>query len=373
VLRLTAPALKALPGTPVQLPWPGQGQAWLEVDGVGSPGGSGGTTPVPIGSVAKVMTAYLVLTDHPLAGAEAGPTLTLTDDDVTDYHRRQATQQSQVPVEAGEQLTERDALEALLVPSANNIAAVLARWDAGSQDAFVAKMNATAASLHLTGTHYTDPSGFEPATVSTAADQVILARQAMRLPAFAAIVAMETATIPVAGTVHNHNPLLGSHGVIGVKTGSTTEAGGNIVFAARATVAGTTLTVYGAVLAQPGNGTDEQLANTADAITPLLDAVPQLVRAVTVLPANTPLGTLRTAWHQAITVTTAAAVQQLGWPGLPVTATVSPAHPGPTVHKGQTAATLTVTTGTATPVTVPARTTTATTPPSTWWRLTRHP
>ena len=55
--------------------------------------------------------------------------------------------ESVVPIAAGEQLTERQALQALLLPSANNIAAVLARWDAGSTDGFVARMNATARSL----------------------------------------------------------------------------------------------------------------------------------------------------------------------------------------------------------------------------------
>ncbi len=372
VLRLGVPAVTTLPGTPVSLPWPDQGQAYLDVDGIGSPGSSGGSKAVPIGSVAKVMTAYLVLTHHPLTADQDGPTITITDADVADYHSRMATQQSQVAVASGEQLTERDALEALLLPSANNIAAVLARWDAGSQDAFITAMNATATTLHLTGTHYTDPSGFDPATVSTAADQVTLAEHAMTLPAFAAIVAMDTATIPVAGTVHNYNPLLGSHGVIGIKTGSTDEAGGNIVFAARSTVAGHPITVYGAVLGQPGDGTDEQLNNTAGVITGLLDTIPTLVRAVTVVPAGTGLGTLRTAWRQTIPVRTTAAVQQLGWPGLAVSTAVTPGRPGPTVHKGQQIGTLTVTTGTAAPARVPVAASTTPHHPTTWWRLTRH-
>ena len=108
-----------------------------------------------------------------------------------------------MPVAAGEQLTERQALQALLLPSANNIAAVLARWDAGSEDRFVARMNATARSLGMTHTRYTDPSGYDDATVSTAADQVRIVDRAMRLPVFARIVATPSATLPVAGTVHN--------------------------------------------------------------------------------------------------------------------------------------------------------------------------
>ena len=167
------------------------------------------------------MTAYLVLRDHPLRLGEDGPTITLTDADVADTDRRRRQRESVVSVAAGEQLTERQALQALLLPSANNIAAVLARWDAGSADRFVARMNAAARSLGMTHTRYTDPSGYDDATVSTAADQVRIVDRAMRLPVFASIVATPSATLPVAGTVHNTNTLLGHNGFVGVKTGST--------------------------------------------------------------------------------------------------------------------------------------------------------
>ena len=68
-------------------------------------------------------------------------------------------------------LTEHQLLEALLVPSADNIADYLATWDAGSIAGFVAKMNATARQLHLRSTHYADASGVNPSSRSTAADQ----------------------------------------------------------------------------------------------------------------------------------------------------------------------------------------------------------
>jgi hypothetical protein len=123
-----------------------------------------------------------------------------------------------VTIAAGEPLTERQALQALLLPSANNIAAVLARWDTGSVARFVVRMNATARSLGVTYTRYTDPSGYDDATVSTAADQVRLVDRAMRLPVFASIVATPSASLPVAGTVHNTNTLLGHNGFVGVKT-----------------------------------------------------------------------------------------------------------------------------------------------------------
>ncbi len=238
---------EALPSTV----WPAQGQAAVQM----------GQSPVqagpnqhaaPIASVAKVMTAYLVLRDHPLQPGEDGPTITLTDADVADTDRRRGHEESVVPISAGEQLTERQALEALLLPSANNIAAVLARWEAGSAERFVARMNATARSLRMTHTRYTDPSGYDDATVSTAADQVRLVDRAMRLRVFATIVATPSATLPVAGTVHNTNTLLGRNGFVGVKTGSTAAAGGCFAFRAIRWIDGKRTTITGVVLGQPG-------------------------------------------------------------------------------------------------------------------------
>src|SRR6266487_1044764 len=81
---------------------------------------------------------------------------------------------SLVPVAAGERISERQALVALLLSSADNMAWILARWDAGSEGAFVARMNSTASRLGMTSTRYTDPSGLARTTVSTAADQVRL-------------------------------------------------------------------------------------------------------------------------------------------------------------------------------------------------------
>ena len=199
--------------------WPAYGQAAVQI-GQSQVQAGPNQHAAPIASVAKVMTAYLVLRDHPLRLGQDGPTITLTDADVADTDRRRGQQESVVSIAAGEQLTERQALQALLLPSANNIAAVLARWDAGSADRFVARMNATARSLGMTHTRYTDPSGYDDATVSTAADQVRIVDRAMRLPVFASIVATPSATLPVAGTVHNTNRLLGHNGFVGVKTGS---------------------------------------------------------------------------------------------------------------------------------------------------------
>jgi D-alanyl-D-alanine carboxypeptidase (penicillin-binding protein 5/6) len=232
------------------LVWPREGEAAVAVSGFGSLGTSGDDAPVPIASLAKVMTAYLVLRDNPLEAGQEGFEIEIGPADVEDLRRRLELNQSVVAVETGEVLSERDALEALLLPSANNVAALLAIHEAGSIEAFVAEMNEAAAELGMAATLYTDPSGFEGTTVSTAADQLKIGSAAMTDPTFAEIVAMPSAWVPVAGEVANFNELVGQEGFVGIKTGSDQAAGGCLLFAKRIPVDGNTRTVLGAVLGQ---------------------------------------------------------------------------------------------------------------------------
>src|ERR1700678_1577853 len=82
IVHRTLPAYVRLPGSAPTIAWPREGQAAVEVEGVGSFGTSGASTPVPIASVAKVMTAYLTLLEHPLAPGAQGFTINITRADV---------------------------------------------------------------------------------------------------------------------------------------------------------------------------------------------------------------------------------------------------------------------------------------------------
>ena len=169
-------------------------------------------------------------------------------------------------VRAGEQLTERQLLEALLIPSGNNIARMLAARVAGSETRFLAEMNAEARALGMDHTIYTDPSGFDPSTVSTAADQLRVFQQAMRFPVFRQIVSMASVTLPVAGTLTNFNPLI-AEGYAG-KTGSDSAAGGCLAFFTHVTVGGRRLTAVGVVMGQgQGSDTSVLLAAAGEAAT----------------------------------------------------------------------------------------------------------
>ena len=232
--------------------WPADGVSAADISGFGVVAGPGATRPVPIASVAKLMTAYVILQDHPLSANGSGPDITVEPSEAAGYQSQVADGDSLVAVAAGETITERQALEALLLPSADNMAWILARWDAGSQAAFVARMNAAARRLDMTGTNYTDPSGLNPSTTSTAADQVRLGMAAMRVPVLAAIAAMPAAVVPVAGLVRNYNTLLGQDGIAGLKTGSTQVAGGCVLVAAWHKASGRRTLILAAVFGQPG-------------------------------------------------------------------------------------------------------------------------
>jgi D-alanyl-D-alanine carboxypeptidase (penicillin-binding protein 5/6) len=263
VVRLEAPtpvaAVTGIMGStvhvassPVVLPWPATGQAAVSVPSVGIDVTSGPETPVPIASLTKMMTAYVILHDHPVLVGQNGPDITMGQADVDDFNNDTVQDGANAQVTVGEVLTERQLLEGLLVHSANNFADTLARWDAGSIPAFVAKMNSTAAELGMDHTHYADPSGFDQNSQSTAGDLLKVAGLDMENPTFAGIVRMSSVTLPVAGTISTYTPLLGFQGVIGVKSGFTTAAGGCDVVAVVRMVHGQPTLVLSAVTGQTG-------------------------------------------------------------------------------------------------------------------------
>jgi D-alanyl-D-alanine carboxypeptidase (penicillin-binding protein 5/6) len=137
---------------------------------------------------------------------------------------------------------------------------------------FIAEMNAEARALGMDHTIYTDPSGFDPGTVSTAADQLRVFQRAMRFPVFRQIVSMPSVTLPVAGTLTNYNPLIGE-GYAG-KTGSDSAAGGCLAFFTHVTIGGRGQTVVGVVLGQgQGSDTSAILAAAGEAAKQLVESV----------------------------------------------------------------------------------------------------
>jgi D-alanyl-D-alanine carboxypeptidase (penicillin-binding protein 5/6) len=192
-------------------------------------------TERPMGSITKVMTAYVVIEAGHLNQLITVPSGIIGYDGAYD-----ASTAGLVP---GEKLTALQLLYALLLPSGCDAAYTLATaYGHGHRAAFIAQMNAMARKLHLSKTHFTDFSGLpdptEYSTYSTARDLVTLGRDAMRLSLFRKIVA--TRIFRLAGNrdhrAHvwtNLNPLLGHFaGATGIKTGYTAVAGDCLLFAA---------------------------------------------------------------------------------------------------------------------------------------------
>ncbi len=169
---------------------------------------------LPVASIFKLLTAYVVMQAGDPAKVVTVPALQLVDGE------------SQIYLRPGEQFPRDLLLRAMLIVSAGDAAETLAVDVAGSNDAFVDQMNAAARSLGLSHTVAANPEGLDaPGAYSSAADVAVLARTLMGDATFRATVARRSASLHGV-TFPATNTLLGSYpGTTGVKTGHTTAAG----------------------------------------------------------------------------------------------------------------------------------------------------
>lgn len=339
-LELTVEDTHTFGGDQVKLPWPDEGQGWMSVDGIGAMDHFGEQKPVAIGSVAKTMTAYVILRDHPLKPGEEGPKIEIDPTAEKEGGYDQQGESTLNTVKAGDFLTEKQALSAVMIPSANNIARLLARWDAGSEEAFVEKMNAAAKELGMTDTTYTDPSGLDKTTVSTAEDQVKLGSAAMRIPAMVAITSVASWTDPTGKYWSNHNQLPFTIGAIGLKTGNTTAAGGNLLFATHKKVDGQTVTVVGAILGQRKGQSTLDLVNAVSK-TALL-AAQDVPTSEKILKKGDVVGYVDDRFGGRTPVVVTEDVTAVGWAGLKVKLNLSADALPHTEKAGTKVGTLTV-------------------------------
>jgi D-alanyl-D-alanine carboxypeptidase (penicillin-binding protein 5/6) len=363
------PAALVVPGPLPSLPWPAGGESAVALTGFGLVGSSGPARPVPIASLAKVMVALVVLRDHPLRAGQSGSSLTITPGDQALYQSENAVGDSVTPVAAGEHFSELQLLEMLLIPSADNVAPVLARWDAGSDAAFVARMNATAGRLGMGATHYADESGLSAQTVGSALDQLKLAEAAAANPVLMSIVRQPAVTLPDGTTLQNYDTLLGQSGVVGIKTGSTTAAGGCFMLAADAVVKGRPVEVLAVVLAQHSSPLIASALRVSRAlISPALAAV----RSFTAVPAGTTVAQVVSGWAAPVKVRTTRAVSVLALSGETVRLSVRLTGSGqPALSRsGSAVAVVTAALGDQA-VTAPAVTAAAVPPAPLRWRLER--
>ena len=285
---------------------------------------AGEAAPSPIASLTKMMSALVVLRDHPLSVGASGPDITVTTADVANYTSELAANDSVVKVGTGEQLSELQLLEGALIPSGDNIIQLLATWDAGSTSAFATRMNALARTLGMGHTLYVGPSGVDPATVSTVSDQLRLAEAAMANPVFAGIVSMPQVTLPVAGVQYNVDADLGSDGIDGIKTGWVPQGGGCFVFAATNDFLGRKVSIVGGVLGERGATPIPTAFSTAEN---LVAATERALRSFR-LPTGTTIGTLTAPYTSPIRVVSLSPVSLIAWSGAQIQVSLRGARAG---------------------------------------------
>ncbi|MCX5200601.1 D-alanyl-D-alanine carboxypeptidase [Streptomyces sp. NBC_00237] len=325
-LELSAAPTFTFGGGKTEMPWPGEGQSAIEVDGVGSMGTDGAQKPAPIASMAKAMTAYVILKDHPITGKETGPKITV-DQAAEDDGKK--GDESTAQIKKGQEYTQREMLMMLMIPSGNNVARLLGRWDAGSEEKFLEKMNAAAKDLGMTNTRYTDSSGFDKGTVSTPVDQIKLGRAVMENDIFRKIVDMPQVEIPgLPGKIYNNNKILLEPGVNGIKTGSTTPAGGNLLFTANTVIDGKERRIIGAVMNQTtGKILNEKLDKAIFDSLKLIKKAQEIVTSAAVVKKGDVVGYVDDGLGGRTPVVATKELKAIGWPGLKVDLAIG-AQPG---------------------------------------------
>lgn len=297
----------------VNIPWPTSGQAAFGADDYGllashtKDGDEQKSSPMA--SVAKAITALSILEKKPLKPGEPGPLITMTARDVELYNQYIAKDGAAVPVFEGEKITQYQALQAMMLPSANNIADTTAIWAFGSLENYTVYANNLVKKLGMAHTVVTDASGFSPSTISTASDLIKLGDAALDNPVLAEIVAQKQAVFPEYGTIENVNSLLGTSGIRGIKTGNTEEAGGCYLAAADIVVGGKKITVITAIM-----GSTSRSQAMKDSVPIIQSAVSQF-QQVHVVRAGQSAGSVTSAWGGHSDLVAGKDITVLSWTG----------------------------------------------------------
>ncbi|HEY4160563.1 MAG TPA: hypothetical protein VGM08_00715 [Candidatus Saccharimonadales bacterium] len=342
--------------------WPAGGQAAVAAEGYGILDTSGNQTPLATASITKIILALCVLQKQPLTTGQTGPSYSIGTSDVAIYQQYADEDGSLLPVVAGERLTEYQALQALLLPSANNIADSLVAWVFGGQTAYSAYATAWLQQNGFNDTHIgSDGSGFDGDTVSTASDLTQLGLLAAQNPVLMQVAGQSSAILPVAGTVTNYDTALGQSGIDGLKTGNNDTDPGAFLFTATRQVGDKNLRLSGTVMGAPD--LDTALQESVQ----LAASTEQGFEQVQVVRAGQTVGTLQARWGASVPIVASKPVSLVRWEATPVTVK----HHVDTARRSGTVGTLQAAAGPAS-ATVNLRLVHPLAGPGFWWRLTRR-
>jgi serine-type D-Ala-D-Ala carboxypeptidase (penicillin-binding protein 5/6) len=349
----------------VTLKWPSSGSSALGAKGFGVLDAYGAVSPRPIASLTQLVTALALIEQKPFNLGEQGETYTFTQRDVDLYNSYRSQGVAVVKVSVGEQISEYQILQAMLLPSANNIADTAALWAFGSKEAFLAYTQGMGKRLGLKQLSLADASGLSSTNVATTRELVLLGERVMAQPVLANIVGQQSATIPVAGTVRNTNPLLGTANIVGIKTGLTDDAGGCLLFAANHKLAtGENVMLIGVIIGA------KTLEGAIQETVPLIDSAKLYFSVKNVVTRGQKVATYQAPWGSTVDAIAAQDVDLVIWQGAPLRPEIKLHQPARVRNLGDEVGTYTVRSGLngrSTPIVLknnlPG--------PSVWWRLTR--
>ncbi|HEY4153212.1 MAG TPA: D-alanyl-D-alanine carboxypeptidase [Pseudolysinimonas sp.] len=353
------------PGAAAALDFPSYGGSAIGAvgfDGVLAQAGS--TSPLPMASITKLVTALVVLQVKPLAVGEEGPSVKMTSADVALYHHYLAADGQVVAVKAGFVFTEHELLELALIHSANNYAATLALWAFGTTHAYLAAVKSWIVAHKLSSMTITDPTGLDLTDVADTADLLELGKLALADPVLAPIVGTTSITIHDVGTLANTNTLLGFEGVEGIKTGTLNDFGSNLLFASSHQVGTATVVIIGVVL---GGRTHQAVDRD---IRSLLTGVLAGFHQVQLAQKGDIFASYATPWGQTFSAVAQKGATLVTWGDAKVTSSIT-ATPVSTGTKGQAVGAATFTSGGHT-VSVPLALSASVDDPGPGWRLS-HP
>lgn len=188
-------------------------------------------------SITKIMTLLLAVENSSLDDQ-----VTFTETGIRD----ETWDSGNIGMQLGEVMSMRDCVYALIIKSANEVAAQIAEYVGGTEQNFIDMMNQRAAEIGCTNTHFANASGLPDENhYSTARDMALIMREALKNKTFKKIIATPTYTIQPtnmnseARTLHTHHPMFAEEssyyykGCIGGKTGFTNDAGSTLVTAVK--------------------------------------------------------------------------------------------------------------------------------------------
>lgn len=288
--------------------WPQANQSAIFIPDLNVKQSFGDQQARPTASVAKAITALALMRKAPLSSGEAGPIIRITPEDVAIYNEYVAGGGSVFAVSVGQELSQYQAMQALLLPSANNMAVTLTRWAFGSDQSYLDYANQMVKDLGMKNTIVADASGFSEQTVSTTEDLVILGKHVHDNPVLAEIVNQRSAQI-LGREVKNVNTSLGVDGIDGIKTGFTFAAGGCLLFSSTQQVLGQPTTVIGAIL-----GAETRDMALADAPTVVKTSFPNIIQ-ISPVKENQVFAYVKTAWGQQTELVAKQGVSKVLWKG----------------------------------------------------------